>query len=702
MEFAQPQFAVRKSLQVSRTISSGAILNWGVRKMKTIIELRTVARGLSVTTNRLFLLFFLCLALPAFASAQDPLSPSNMPAIDTNPGDYPSNIWITDTMQKVRQDSGAPGTAHWGTFYGAQNEFVDFQVHVQAGSGGIANLSVTASDFVNAKTATHISASSTNIIVYREAYMDVTIKTATSNTFYNSTGFYPDILIPSVDPYWHQTTNAWPFNVAANHNQSALIDVLIPATAPSGYYLGTVTVKSGSSVLTTMPVVLAVWQWPANQGGQMPSTTTLKMELSGPTYAGLCLQLYQGNGSATNTSVCAPYPDSGGGGDGAISQIWEDMGMLLKDHRYGLGFYSNSNPGTGSFANYITLAGPYLNGTCRHGGSVCPVLPGSKTTVKTIWPTGATAASWSNWQTNFNSNGWGSSGNLPLYDYLCDEPPNGCSWATLVANGNTRHGFLNPGIPELVTTDYNLAKANGALNSIDILVPNIVILEPQGGPLQNLSNYTTWLSGSSSGITRHWWSYQSCNSAGTCGNGSIGANTTFPNYNVDGMPAANRAMEWLTYMHGQTGELYYAAEVCDDPTGAGKYCGYPTHTNNPWQSVYYSGGWGDGTLIYPGCVASGQLCYMGSGVTTPIILPSLRLKIARDGIQDYEYLNALKVAGKGAYVTSQINSWVTNSYTFETSGTGLKTARMALGTALHQLTYSVNLMPPPSLSGTLQ
>ena len=49
MQFAQPQFAVRKSLQASQTISSGATLNWGVRKMKAIIQLRATARALSIT-----------------------------------------------------------------------------------------------------------------------------------------------------------------------------------------------------------------------------------------------------------------------------------------------------------------------------------------------------------------------------------------------------------------------------------------------------------------------------------------------------------------------------------------------------------------------------------------------------------------------------------------------------------------------------
>jgi hypothetical protein len=197
-------------------------------------------------------------------------------------------------------------------------------------------------------------------------------------------------------------------------------------------------------------------------------------------------------------------------------------------------------------------------------------------------------------------------------------------------------------------------------------------------------------------LTGTEWSYQSCSEAGTCSNGVPGPSpsgytyTTWPNYNVDGKPAAARAMEWLTYLHGQTGELYYAADVCNTPS-YNPYCVPSGVTWNPWNGIYYSGGWGDGTLVYPGCVGSSNssaVCYMGSGVTTPLILPSVRLKLIRDGVQDYEYLNVLKNNGKSSLVSAQISSWITNSYTFETSGTGLQSARTALGNAMHALSYS--------------
>jgi hypothetical protein len=253
------------------------------------------------------------------------------------------------------------------------------------------------------------------------------------------------------------------------------------------------------------------------------------------------------------------------------------------------------------------------------------------------------------------------------------------------------------------TTDIVNATSNGALNAIDWMVPIINYLDPQGGALQR-SAYNTWLAGPNpSGATRKLFTYQSCSSSGTCTNGTVGSGVTYPNYNVDGLPVANRAMEWMSFRNGASGELYYAADVCMSPNGQGPYCG--TGSQTPFTNIYYSGGWGDGTLVYAGC--AGSLCtskpsYMGTGVTTPIILPSVRLKHLRDGVQDYEYLNVLTKAGKGSVVTSQMNSWITNSYTYETTGTGLQTARIALGTALHGLTYPSVLLPPINLNGVVQ
>jgi hypothetical protein len=608
--------------------------------------------------------------------AADPLDPSFRPAVNSIAASYPNNVWITGPLVKVLQNAGAPGSDHSITVNSAKNEIQSFQVHVQASADPINELNVTMSDLVNAQTGDSIGAATTDIVVFREAYQNVTIPTAYGATFLNTTGYIPDILIPAIDPYYQQTTNAFPFTVQPGQNQSVWIDVHVPPSVPSGYYAGTVTVSSGSAVLAAMPVIYAVWNWSMPSTASLPSYTNIG-------YGGLCIQSY---GAEWQTG-CANYPGSQGGSDYGVTMTQVDAAVQLLDNRYSIGGMTNVYPGSGSFSTFTAAYGPLLGGTAAH---VSGILQGAKLTSwnMSLLPTTITQSTFQNFQSVFGTNGWV----IPWYS-LADEPSGAAAWQQIVTTGTQLHSF-GTSIPSGVTADLPTATANNAQDVVDRLIVNIVSLEP-GGPgatgLQSLAAYNAWMQAApAGGPPRSFWSYQSCTSSGTCGNGvsgnvqvPFGYPNTYPNYDVDGTPVANRVMEWMTYLHGQQGELYYSVEICDYTAGVATLCGVgapgvTTSPGNPILSNYYSGGWGDGTLIYPGTPSY-------AGVTTPIWLPSIRLKMIRDGMQDYEYLNALTKAGQGALATQQIKSFITNTYTFSNNPAGLTAARQALGTQLHQM-----------------
>jgi hypothetical protein len=620
-----------------------------------------------MTSCRTALFWTILLPFASLAQAVtvvDPLDPQFKPFIDTHPADYPSNIWITGSLAKVLQNTGAPGTDHWAILYAAQNETQSFQVHVQA-VNRISALNVKVSDFVNLQTGTKILASSTDIVVYAERYMNVWIKTNVNSTFLNTTGYIPDILVPAIDPYYHQVTNAFPMAVAAGNNQSVWVDVHVPPAAPSGYYSSSVTVSDGATVLTKMPVIYAVWNW------QTPSTSSLPSMVS-MGYGGFCTQVY---GSIAG---CSAYPGSLNTSDYGVTMAQVDGMVQMLDNRYTASATNVFlNPTTWDFTTFDKVYSPIFNGTPGH---VTGILQGAKATSYALsLLSGTQAAGTKAFQEHFASKGW------PLMNFLCDEPPAGCgSWANLVADGNLEHTYSAPIVPNISTTDIVNAGNNGALNTIDILIPNIATLEPQVGPMQSLAAYQEWLA---AGSQRQFWSYGSCSSVDTCSDGRTGPldgppyTGTYPNYAIDGKPVANRIMEWLTYLHGQTGELYYSLDVCW-AGGDAHNCllqGQTTNPNpNPIQSVYYSGGWGDGDLLYPGSTA-----YVGTPI--PIWLPSMRLKMIRDGMQDYEYLHALTNLGYGSLATQEAKSFITNSYTFNNDPVVFEAARAALGTKLHQL-----------------
>lgn len=585
----------------------------------------------------------------------------------------PSNIWLTDSLAKVPKlttlPGGAAGSTRALTIMATKNEIQSFQVHVK---GPVAALSVRVSDFTG--SGGKIDASTTDVVIYREEYMNVTIPTARAITYVGYTGPIPDILIPAVDPYFHQKTTAFPVAVPSGENRSAWVDVHVPATLSSGWYTASVTVSDGNTLLATLPVQLGVWNW------TMPSTSTLKSATS-ISYAGFCRQAYGSPG--TGNQGCEKYPGALNAADFGVTLANRDAAVLMLDHRFSLSGITNIYPGAGAFSNadgspsFDSVYGPLLD------GSAPTILKGAKLTswqFTPLMPLQMNAATFQNFTDHWKAKGW------PLLYYgLRDEPSttDPAVWTQLIADGTAAHGFSTPIIPNEVTIDLPTLQKFSATNVVDLLVTNLTSLDhgPMW-PLQDLSQYRAWVAASPS---RAWWAYQACNDAGTCNNGAVGPQftgepATFPNYNVDGLPVANRLMEWLTFLHGQTGELYYYVDICDGPGGAANDCGLPNVGANmdPLTTNYYSGGWGDGTLIYVG-----KSSY--TGTATPIWLPSIRLKHIRDGMQDYEYLNALKAAGQGSLAMQQVNALITNSYTFSVDPVAFQAARAALGTALHKL-----------------
>jgi len=642
--------------------------------------------------NRLVLVLVLIAVAPMFAfhegiaqAQTDPLNNAYQPTVDCTPADYPTNIDLSGPLVKLRQDSGTPGgvtgAAPCITVMATQNEFQSFQVHVQAPSGGYSALNVTMSALTkstgpgNSFTIPAPSASANDIVVYREGYIHITKPSSSASVFYGSAGYYPDPLIPAIDPYYHQTTAAFPVNVAAGANQSAWIDVYIPQTAPSGWYQGTVTISNGGTTLATMPVIYGVWQWPANAGGYMPSTATLRtIEEAG--YNSLCSASY------TNASTCdSAYP----GGNGTINAV-DDLAVQLLDNRLDLSYLQEEAIAGGQVT---TAEQDLLNGVATN--RIQRIMPGSRIG-QVQFDNGSIGSSSavSSWINLFNTNGWYSTDQT--FDYLVDEPGSSCSgWK--VSTANATRGFSTPNMPILVTGDITDMTNCGAQNSVDWLVTNIYDMDPQGGTDQR-SNYTSWLSGnccSGTGPTRELWSYLSCEP--NCGGGQN--NDTYPNYDIDSYPVANRVMEWISFQNQQSGELYYMLDGCFWNNNG---CG-----TDPWASNISDGNNGDGDLLYPGSNSSVTSAGAAQvGVTTPIWIPSIRIKMMRDGIQDYEYMTLLTNQGKGTLVQTELSSWVTNSYTFSVNPAGLTAARQALGTAIHDLTYSTSLLPPPSVNATLQ
>jgi MYXO-CTERM domain-containing protein len=194
----------------------------------------------------------------------------------------------------------------------------------------------------------------------------------------------------------------------------------------------------------------------------------------------------------------------------------------------------------------------------------------------------------------------------------------------------------DPAFRTLVTTTLNEAQSNGVDSSINIMVPVVNDMEPRGGA-DTRSQYDGYASSGN-----EVWMYQSCMSHG-CGGafgqnmGGAVADATFggwPTYAIDASAVRNRAMEWLSYKDQVHSELYYETTL---------------HLDTAWTDSWDFGGNGDGTLFYPG-----KPSVIGGSTDVPV--ESIRLKMIREGIEDYEYLKMLSDLGEGDFAMQEASA----------------------------------------------
>ena len=193
-----------------------------------------------------------------------------------------AQIWIAPAATKVRPQTAVPAQAPAAaSIAAAKNEFEAFHVVVTGPASGVS----MAFDGVSDGQGHTISGR--DVVLYREALINV----ANQSGGDGATGWWPDALVPDVDPIMGEKRNAFPFDVPAGENRAVYVDVHVPADAPAGKYTGTLVVSGGASA--QVPVTLTVWDF------SVPSTSTLRTAF-GMTWNGPCMG--HGDGSCSNVA----------------------------------------------------------------------------------------------------------------------------------------------------------------------------------------------------------------------------------------------------------------------------------------------------------------------------------------------------------------------------------------------------------------
>jgi hypothetical protein len=520
-----------------------------------------------------------------------------------------ADVWVAGSTEKIRPDAPARQTTE-AQISAARNEFEAFQLVVR---GPASKVSARVDALTGPGTIDDVK-------LYREDLIDL----QNASSVDGGVGKWPDALVPDVDDVVGEKRNAFPFDVASGESRAIWVDVRVPADAKPGVYKGDVVVSSAEGE-AKIPVTLTVWDF------TLPATSSLR------THFGL---MY---GSVAAGHGLDPYDDS---------QLRARYAQLGLDHRISLSGVADDGH-QGDFGHFDQYFAPLMDGTAGTR------LPGAKlTTLKYIGDPMDVGAH-KQWADYTKGKGWFDR----LFDYTCDEPPLTCSWDQINQRTSAVHQ-ADAGFKTLVTTQVWDAQNNGALDGIDVIVPIVNWMDDKPGSSvagDQRARYDDFLSKSKQ---RELWLYESCMSHGCGGTVNIGNPSTqdeyftgWPSYVIDASASRNRAMEWISFLEGATGELYWESAFA--------------FTHDAWSNQWDFSGNGDGTLFYPGTPDR-------IGGTTHIPVASIRLKMIRAGMQDFEYLKMLADAGHGDEAKSIARSLFPNAYSTDVAPDKLMAARAQL------------------------
>jgi hypothetical protein len=141
-----------------------------------------------------------------------------------------------------------------------------------------------------------------------------------------------------------------------------------------------------------------------------------------------------------------------------------------------------------------------------------------------------------------------------------------------------------------------------------------------------------------------------------------------PWWHID-FPLLNyRVPAWMAWRDGLKGILYWGG------------MSYWRQTDDPWvQAPFYTGNGqpqqGAKGIVFKG---EGSLVYPARAVGYDGVVPSIRLKALRDGIEDYDYLCILQQIGKAAAAQERVRSLAETFFQWETDPAVYEEARSRL------------------------
>lgn len=561
---------------------------------------------------------------------------------DENAKDGPHvAFWTQHALLKVRPND-PPEKSTSAELYAARNEFESFQIVIRAASSDLENVDVEITDFSSTAGA---RIRSDQAVVYLESFLNL----IHPSSLEGGTGEWPDPLLPRVDRYTHERRNAFPFKVPRGRNQPIWVELYIPADTPSGKYAGSAIISVNGIARETVAIILNVW------GFALPSTSSFTTTFG---FSGV--------------SALAQHRVASAGDPYLLTYLYTKAALLHRISTHGGTMAAPPFSHAGDkieldWRAYDQEVGPFLDGAVFSRED--PLYGANSTSVELrLHPALDTDEKklgyMREWVSHFKKRGWFDR----LFFYPRDEPA-AVDYPGLIALGKLAHQ-ADPELRTIVTAPLDPLLSE----VIGIWVPLVNCFERKPG-FANFCARTVPRDAydDKSRAGRGLWWYQSCASHGC---NVVGGDyfKGWPSYVIDTPAVGNRIMPWLAWKYRIGGELYYSMDEAFQPP------------MDPWTDVYMHGGNGDGTLFYPG--RPDQI-----GGRSPIPIESIRLKLVRDGLEDYEYMALLSRLGESDFAGERVKRLVEKAYLWQHESELLYGIRREMGEELNRI-----LTAPPRLT----
>jgi hypothetical protein len=506
----------------------------------------------------------------------------------------------------LRSERPASGTSV--SLAAARNEWVGFQILLRS-DAPVKGVGLNEGDLVGPKGSIIRGAEAR---LYRQHQLYLELGTYRNESF--KPDWYPDPLIPFKNPMTGQELAgarivAVPFDLPANETHGFWVDLFVPTNAAPGDYHGDYRLTASTGISHEIPVSLKVWNF------ALPQTPSLVTEFGSPRLT----EHYRRRAKSANE----PEPTD-------WAPIEAQCAQLLSDHRF------NATPPSemltpkeqtdGSFAIRLPQVTAlrvfvdryHVNGLQTPHPSSVIKDPDTEADRLRAW-----LAAFNRAAIELDRPG------VLFYTYLKDEPNTledyryVQKWGRAIREAKSVVKVLVVEQPWTAPGQEGADSAWGDLyGAVDIWCPLFSLHRRESAAKRQALGETIWTyTALCQGPPTPWW------------------HIDFPLLNY-------RVPAWMAWRDGMKGLLYWGG------------MSYWNQTDDPWTKapIYTGNGQpqqGEKGIVFNG---EGSLVYPAHDVGYDGVVPTIRLKTLRDGIENYEYLAILQRLGKAAEAQKIVRS----------------------------------------------